>query len=150
MFGGKEKSCNIATLVERKSRYSIAIKNVDKTTGIVMRGICNRLIKLPETIRKSITFDHGSEFANHVFLKNAANIDSYFCDPHSPWQKGANENFNGRLRRFVPRGTIPHDLSEEKLDNIIRIMNNTPRKCLKFQTPSEAFNKELQRCCTSN
>jgi len=148
MFGGQEKTRNIATLVERKSRYSIAIKNADKRSETVVNGICNRLAILPETIRKSITFDRGGEFANHSLLKKTASIDSYFCDPHSPWQKGSNENFNGRLRRFVPRGTAPENISEEKLENIINLMNNTPRKCLKFQTPNEAFNKGLKGCCT--
>ncbi len=150
MFGGQEKSQNIATLVERKSRYAIAIKNVDKRTITVMTGIQKQLLNLPEKIRKSITFDRGGEFASHSFLKDSAAINSYFCDPHSPWQKGLNENFNGRLRRFVPRGTPPENLSEKDLDNIIKLMNNTPRKCLKFQTPNEAFAKDLQRCCTSN
>lgn len=148
MFGGQEKSGNIATLVERKSRYSIAIKNTDKRSETVMSGIRNRLATLPKAIRKSITFDRGGEFSNHFLLKNSVGIDSYFCDPHSPWQKGSNENFNGRLRRFVPRGTTPENISEEKLENILKIMNNTPRKCLKFQTPNEAFSKDLKRCCT--
>lgn len=149
-FGGQEKFCNIATLVERKSRFSIAIKNVNKRTLTVMGGIQKQLIVFPEKMRKSITFDRGSEFSNHSFLKSSSAIESYFCDPHSPWQKGSNENFNGRLRRFVPRGTLANNLSEINLENIILIMNNTPRKCLKFQTPNEAFNKHLKRCCTSN
>jgi IS30 family transposase len=140
---------NITTLVERKTRFAIAVKNDTKHTEIVINGIIRKLSTLPPNLRQSITFDQGTEFASYQQLQSSIGTKSYFCDPHSPWQKGANENFNGRLRRFFPKGAELANITQIDLDHVIDTMNNTPRKCLGFLSPNEAFQRQLDRCCTS-
>jgi transposase, IS30 family len=130
---------NITTLLERRSRFVCLRYNSDRTTDVVMPAIIKGLGELPAYARLSITFDRGTEFASHRKLNTSIAMHTFFCDPHSPWQKGANENFNGRLRRFLPKGKIPAKLSQESLDQLATKMNNTPRKCLGYQTPAEAF-----------
>ena len=96
---------------------------------------------LPQKYRKTITFDRGTEFASYRDL----GITTYFCNPHSPWQKGSNENGNGRLRKYVPKSFNPQNLSQELLDKIEYKMNNQPRKCLGYKTPLEVFyNQRMQ------
>lgn len=119
VVGTSLRSENITTLLERKSRYSIAIKNTDKYAQTVLKNIQDKLESLPEKLRKSITFDQGSEFISYRLLSN---IDVYYCQPKSPWQKGANENFNGRLRRFISKNTNLNDIEQNYLDRIINIM----------------------------
>jgi IS30 family transposase len=121
--------------VERKSRLTKLIHNKSKYTEEVIGGIKNKLSQLPQKQVKTITFDRGTEFAGFRKL----GIDSYFCNPHSPWQKGSNENFNGRLRRYLPKKFDHRKLSQNLLDNIEQKMNNQPRKCLGFKTPLEVF-----------
>ena len=132
---------NVTTLLERVSRFVCLRYNVDKTTDVVMPAIIKGMEELPPHSRLSITFDRGTENASHRTLNTSIAMHTFFCDPHSPWQKGANENFNGRLRRFLPKGKIPRTLSQESLDQLALKMNNTPRKCLGFQTPAEVFQK---------
>jgi IS30 family transposase len=132
-------AANVATMVERKSRFALLRHNPDKLSGTVIRGIRAALTDLPPHARKSATFDRGTEFAGHRYLTASLDMQTYFCDPHSPWQKGANENFNGRLRRFLPKGSLPLNLSQSLLDQLQHQMNNTPRKILDFLTPAEAF-----------
>jgi IS30 family transposase len=102
-----------------------------------------RLGKLLETIppplRKTLTIDNGTEFALHYRLTEQLALQTYFCDPHSPWQKGGIENAIGRLRRRLPRNTNLADLSSRQITSIIKAYNDTPRKCLDFKTPAEAF-----------
>ncbi len=129
------KSDNISTVVERKSRLVKLIHNKSKYTKEVISGIDKAMSKIPLNYKKSITFDRGTEFASYTNL----GITTFFCNPHSPWQKGSNENFNGRLRKFFPKGKIPNDLSQELLDKVENLMNNQPRKCLGFKTPNEVF-----------
>lgn len=143
---------NVTTLVERVSRFVCLRYNKDRTTAVVMPAIIKGLGELPANARLSMTFDRGTENASHRELTASLSMTAYFCDPHSPWQKGANENFNGRLRRFLPKGKIPQKLSQESLDQLAIKMNNTPRKCLGFQTPAEmfyqlAFPKQLPKNC---
>lgn len=130
---------NVTTLVERVSRFACLRYNRNHTTGIVVPEIVQGLQKLPPHARMSITFDRGTEFASHQLICDTLCMQTYFCDPHSPWQKGGNENFNGRLRRYLPKGKIPPNLCQEKLDQIVEKMNNTPRKCLGYKTPAEVF-----------
>jgi IS30 family transposase len=132
---GSLKSSNVTTVVERKSRLTKLIHNKSKYTEEVIGGIKNKLSQLPQKQVKTITFDRGTEFAGFRKL----GIDSYFCNPHSPWQKGSNENFNGRLRRYLPKKFDHRKLSQNLLDNIEQKMNNQPRKCLGFKTPLEVF-----------
>jgi IS30 family transposase len=143
---------NVTTLLERRSRFVCLRYNSDRTTDVVMPAIIEGLGELPSHTRLSITFDRGTEFASHRKLGASIAVHTFFCDPHSPWQKGANENFNGRLRRFLPKGKIPRELSQESLDRLATKMNNTPRKCLGYQTPAEAFYqlafpKQLLKSC---
>lgn len=132
-------SPNITTMVERKSRYVLLSYNENKVTGKVMYNLKSKLKRMPPCARRSITFDRGAEFASHKQLNYSLNMGTYFCNPYSPWEKGSNENFNGRLRRFFPKKVIPTDLSQTKLNEIQKIMNDTPRKCLGYKTPTEAF-----------
>lgn len=135
------KSSNITTLVERKSRLTKLVHNRSKYTSEVIGGIKNVLSKLPQKYKKTITFDRGTEFASYRNLE----ITTYFCNPHSPWQKGSNENNNGRLRRYLPKTYNSTNLSQELLDKIEYKMNNQPRKCLDFKSPIEVFyNQKLQ------
>jgi IS30 family transposase len=129
------KSSNVTTLLERKSRYVELIYNPNKYSKTVIGNIDKRLSNMPLDLRKTITFDRGKEFAKY----NDLDMDVYFCNPHSPWEKGSNENFNGRLRRYLPKRFDHRDLNQKLLDQIQLKMNNTPRKCLGFKTPIEAL-----------
>ncbi len=133
------RSANVTTLVERKSRFVALIHNFNKCTDSVIGGIKKQQERWPADVFKSLTFDRGTEFASYRNL----NVPTYFCDPHSPWQKGSNENFNGRLRRYLPKTYNPNMISQAMLDTIAKKMNNQPRKCLGFLTPAEVFYANL-------
>lgn len=132
---GSLKSSNVTTLVERKSRFVQLVHNRSKYTKEVIGGIQNALSNIPSKHKKTITFDRGTEFASYRNL----GVATFFCNPHSPWQKGSNENFNGRLRKYLPKTYNPKNLSQDLLDKISNAMNNQPRKCLGFKTPQEVF-----------
>ena len=102
------------------------------------------MVSFPPRARKSVTFDNGKENYNHERLAKQLNLKTYFCDPNSAWQKGSNENHNGVLRRYIPKKTDLTTVSQVELDAIIDEINDRPRKCLKYQTPSEAILEELQ------
>jgi IS30 family transposase len=136
---------NALVLTEQRSRFILAARQAGKKSLTTAATIKRLLKRTPKPAKASITFDNGGEFAAHKSLR----LDTYFCDPHSPWQKGAVENAIGRLRRDLPRKTRPGDHSEDDFDSIIAIHNDTPRKCLGFQTPAEAFQRELKKLrCT--
>ena len=136
---------NNLVLAERKSRYILTARQPDKTATTTTTSIRNLLQGLPRQAKRSITFDNGCEFVGHASL----GLPTFFCDPHSPWQKGTVENSIGRLRRDLPRSTQPHDYSEADLHDIIVLHNDTPRKCLGFRTPAEAILSEItQSRCT--
>ena len=141
---------NITTLLERKTRMGFLIKNTSKHSDLVVSGIAKTLIVLPPKMRQSMSMDQGKEFALYQRLESNLGMKVYFCDTHSPWQKGANENFNGRLRHFFPKKSDISRVSQSDLDHIANIMNNTPRKCLGYKTPNEAFSAALKGCCTSS
>jgi IS30 family transposase len=132
---GSLRSSNVTTIVERKSRLTKLVHNQNKYTNEVVGGIKEKLSQLPKRLVKTITFDRGSEFASYRNL----GITTYFCNPHSPWQKGGNENFNRRLRTYLPKRYDHRKLSQELLDKIEEKMNNQPRKCLGFRSPLEVF-----------
>lgn len=138
---GSLKSSNVTTLVERKSRFVKLVHNTSKYTKEVIGGIQNALSTIPSKHKKTITFDRGTEFASYKNLE----LTTYFCNPHSPWQKGSNENFNGRLRKYLPKNYNPKNLSRDLLDKISDVMNNQPRKCLGFKTPQEVFYSQTMR-----
>ena len=114
---------------------------VDRKAVLTARTIARRLGKLPQAMRKTISFDNGTEFAEHHRLHKTLGIQTFFCDPHSPWQKGGVENSIGRLRRSLPRKTDLTFISAAALKRHVHRLNNTPRKCLDFSTPAEAFSK---------
>lgn len=141
---------SVTTLVERVSRLAILRYNDNRTTDVVVPDIIDAMKNLPPEARRSLTVDRGSEFAAHTQINQQLSMPTFFCDPRSPWQKGANENFNGRLRRYLPKGKIPPNLCQEKLDELAKRMNNIPRKCLNYQTPNEVFNILTQQHALPN
>ena len=132
------RSKNITTLVERKTRFTKLVLNTSKTSEEVIGGIKESFNEEFSSL-KSITFDRGTEFANHHQLPTS----TYFCDPGSPWQKGAVENMNGRIRNLLPKHVRPYFLKQKDLDIIADILNNTPRQVLGFKTPKELFYAHL-------
>jgi transposase, IS30 family len=128
----------ILTLHERSSRILLATRPDNKSADLIAEHLRRLLLSVPESLRKTLTFDNGTEFARH-FLLHPLSIKTYFCDPHSPWQKGGIENAHGRIRRFLPRKTDLDTIQPEHLHRIIAAYNSTPRKCLDFQTPAEVF-----------
>ena len=138
----------ILTVHERTSRLLLGIRLASK----VAQGVANRLVRLfsalPRSLRQTVTFDNGTEFACHLAL-HGLSIETYFCNPHSPWQKGGIENAIGRMRRFIPRKTDLATLTTSRFRSHIAAYNNTPRKCLDFQTPAEAFSEVLHFECES-
>ena len=134
------KNSYIATLVERHSRYVMMVKVKQKTTESVVSALIKQSKKLPDELYKSLTWDRGSELADHKRFTLETNIDVYFCDPRSPWQRGSNENTNRLLRQYFPKGTDLSVHSQAKLNAVARQLNERPRKTLGFETPAERFN----------
>ena len=133
-------SSQIATLVERHSRYLMLAKVPSKDTETVTNALIKQARSLPKELYKSLTWDRGSEMAGHSRFTLATNIDVYFCDPQSPWQRGSNENTNRLLRQYFPKGTDLSVYSQAELDAVARQLNERPRKTLGFETPAERFN----------
>ena len=136
---GGSKNSYVATLVERQSRYVMLIKVANKDTKSVISGLIKQSKRLPKELYKSLTWDRGKELADHPRLTMATAVEVYFCDPHSPWQRGSNENTNRLLRQYLPRGTDLSVHSQAKLSAIARQLNERPRKTLQYQTPAEKF-----------
>jgi IS30 family transposase len=130
----------IATLVERHTRYVMLAKVNSKDTETVINALIKQAHKLPRELYKSLTWDRGKEMADHQRFTLATDIKVYFCDPQSPWQRGSNENTNGLLRQYFPKGTDLSVHSQAKLNAVARQLNERPRKTLGFQTPAERFN----------
>jgi IS30 family transposase len=134
------KNSYIATLVERHTRYVMLAKVANKDTQSVVSALIKQARKLPSELYKSLTWDRGKELADHRQFTLATNIDVYFCDPQSPWQRGSNENTNGLLRQYFPKGTDLSVHSQAYLNKVARQLNERPRETLKFETPAERFN----------
>ncbi len=130
----------IATLVERHTRYVMLVKVSNKDTETVINALIRQAHKLPSELCKSLTWDRGKEMADHQRFTLATDIKVYFCDPQSPWQRGSNENTNGLLRQYFPKGTDLSIHSQAKLNAVARQLNERPRKTLGFETPAERFN----------
>jgi IS30 family transposase len=137
----QHQSQNLLTMIERKTRLTLITRNWHKTKAHTAHAMHRTLENVPWFARQSITMDNGMEFAAHHKIREAFNLQTYFCDTHSPWQKGTIENANGRIRRFLPRSTNLKEIPLNQLEEIEWKINNTPRKCLKFLTPLEAWSK---------
>lgn len=139
LFGSHNSQ--IATLVERHTRYVMLAKVDSKDTETVINALIKQAYKLPRELYKSLTWDRGKEMADHKRFTLATDIKVYFCDPHNPWQRGSNENTNGLLRQYFPKGMDLSVVSQAKLNAVARRLNERPRKTLNFETPAERFNQ---------
>lgn len=141
LFGGRNSQ--IATLVERNTRYLMLVKVAGKDTETVVNALIGNARKLPQELYKSLTWDRGKEMAEHKRFTLATDIKVYFCDPHNPWQRGTNENTNGLLRQYLPKGTDLSSYSQAKLNAVARRLNERPRKTLNYETPAERFSQSV-------
>jgi IS30 family transposase len=137
------KSSQIATLVERQSRYVMLVKLTAKDTETVTNALIKNARKLPQELYKSLTWDRGKEMAAHKRFTLATDIKVYFCDPHQPWQRGTNENTNGLLRQYFPKGIDLSAYTQAKLNAVARKLNERPRKTLNYETPAERFHQSV-------
>ena len=138
LFFGSHNS-QVASLVERQTRYLMLVKVAGKDTETVIDALIKQAHKLPRELYKSLTWDRGVEMADHQRFSLATDIRVYFCDPQQPWQRGSNENTNGLLRQYFPKGMDLSDITQSKLNAIARRLNERPRKTLGFETPAERF-----------
>ena len=138
LFFGSHNS-QIATLVERKTRYLLLVKVASKDTETVVDALIKQAHTLPRELYKSLTWDRGKEMADHQRFSLATDVKVYFCDPQQPWQRGSNENTNGLLRQYFPKGMDLADIHQNKLNAIARRLNERPRQTLAFETPAERF-----------
>lgn len=145
IVGSGQQSGALVSLVERKSGYLALLPVASRKAEPVQRSICGRLTQLPGELRRSLTLDNGSEFAGYAAIEAAVGLEVFFTDPHSPWQRGTNENTNGLVRQFFPKGTNLALVSRYKVAKAERLLNDRPRKRLNYQTPSEVFNSERYR-----
>jgi IS30 family transposase len=134
------KNSQIATLVERHSRYVLLAKVDNKETETVISALIKQAHKLPQELYKSLTWDRGTEMADHKRFTLATDIKVYLCDPYHPWQRGTNENTNGLLRQYFPKGTDLSVHSQTKLNAVAKRLNERPRKTLDYETPADRFN----------
>ncbi len=142
LFFGSHNS-QIATLVERQTRYVMLVKVANKDTQTVVDALIKNARKLPQELYKSLTWDRGKELASHKRFTLATDIQVYFCDPRSPWQRGSNENTNGLLRQYMPKGIDISSYSQAKLNAVARQLNERPRKTLGYQTPAQKFDETV-------
>jgi transposase, IS30 family len=144
ILGSTASRSAIGTLVERTTRFVMLLHLPDDHTAeSVQNAIVAKVTELPEHLRRSLTWDQGSEMANHLAIAAVTNLDIYFCDPHSPWQRGSNENTNGLLRQYFPKGTDLSIYPAHYLDYVAAELNGRPRKTLNWKTPAEALNELL-------
>jgi IS30 family transposase len=140
--GAFNRSC-VGTLVERKTRFVVLCRMDGCTAADALEGFTLQMKKLPAFLRESLTYDRGSELACHAELAKRLNIDIWFADPHAPWQRGSNENTNGLLRQFMPKGLDLSTVSQQDLNHVAKLMNGRPRKTLGWMTPAEMLDKEI-------
>ena len=145
---GKGRGSYIASHVDRKSRYIIVAKMKDKSAKSMNLATRHAFQKVPAEKLKTMTFDNGKEFAGFKELEKSLSMRSYFANAYHSWERGTNENTNGLLRQFFPKGTDFHQVSQWLLDKVEKLLNNRPRKCLNYRTPAEVFWRR-KICCAS-
>lgn len=143
LISGSSNS-HIATVVERTTRFTVLVKVDGKDTLSVVSALAKQMSKLPDILSKTLTWDRGMELASHKVFTIATDIDVYFCDPRSPWQRGTNENTNGLLRQYFPKGTCLSGYTQSELNQVAKELNNRPRKTLGFQSPAVRIAELLQ------
>jgi IS30 family transposase len=141
---GKGGLSAIGTLVERTSRYVVLVHLPEgRSAEKVRQALARQLVRLPADLRRSLTWDQGKEMAEHVRFTVDTKMDVFFCDPHSPWQRGSNENTNGLLRQYFPKGVDLADVTRTELSAVARQLNGRPRQTLGWMTPSERFSSAV-------
>ena len=136
---GAKGSGHITTHVERKSRYLIAAKLTNKAAAVTATAVTSAFRRIPKALRHTLTLDNGKEFARFRDIEKHTGLTVYFADPYSAWQRGTNENTNGLLRRYFPKGLDFRNITQETLASAVKKLNHRPRKCLDYQTPHEVF-----------
>jgi IS30 family transposase len=136
--GANGKSCT-ATLVERHSRLVLLLPLRSASSSELCQALIKRLRRLPPALRRSLTYDRGTEMAQHLIVSEQLNMPVYFCRPYSPWQRGTNENTNGLIRQYLPKGLDLSTVTEQQLHQIERTLNNRPRRVLGYRSPQEIF-----------
>ena len=135
---------HIATLVERSTRFAVLVKVKGKDTESVVSAITRQMQKLPDLLKQSLTWDRGTELASHQRFSIATEMDVYFCDPGSPWQRGTNENTNGLLRQYFPKKTLLSTHSQRDLNRVAAKLNDRPRNTLGLKFPADKLSQLLQ------
>ena len=149
LLKGAANRSSVGTLVERKTRFVTLAKMEGNGAAAALEGFTRQMKHLPAVLRRSLTYDRGLEMACRPELARRLKIDIWFCDPHAPWQRGSNENTNGLLRQFLPKGADLRQFSQRDLDHIARLMNNRPRKTLGWKTPAQALAEEIKKATAS-